>query len=122
MLDYKLKPWLIEVNHTPSFTTDTPLDRKMKKNVIHDTLQIMNISVKNRNATKSRKKMEMQKRMLTGKKVKMNSDERKKQVELAQRERDSWEREHLGGFTKIYPFDVIFFEIIVVTKKSPYFP
>ena len=26
MLDSNLKPFLLEVNHTPSFTTDTPLD------------------------------------------------------------------------------------------------
>lgn len=26
MFDSKLKPWLIEVNHAPSFGTDTPID------------------------------------------------------------------------------------------------
>ena len=26
ILDHKLKPYLLEVNHSPSFTTDTPLD------------------------------------------------------------------------------------------------
>lgn len=26
LLDYKLRPFLLEVNHSPSFTTDTPLD------------------------------------------------------------------------------------------------
>jgi tubulin polyglutamylase TTLL6/13 len=26
LIDYKLKPYLLEVNHTPSFSTDTPFD------------------------------------------------------------------------------------------------
>lgn len=48
MLDSKLKPWLIEVNHTPSFTTDTPLDYKIKYGVINDALKLIDVSVKNR--------------------------------------------------------------------------
>jgi tubulin polyglutamylase TTLL6/13 len=38
LIDEKLKPWLVEVNHAPSFSTDTPLDFKIKKDVIADTL------------------------------------------------------------------------------------
>lgn len=30
MLDSKLKPWLIECNHSPSFGIDTPLDLNIK--------------------------------------------------------------------------------------------
>lgn len=46
---YQLKPYLLEVNHTPSFTTDTPLDSLIKRNLIYDTLKLMNVTVKNRN-------------------------------------------------------------------------
>lgn len=38
MLDSDLKAYLIEVNHTPSFTTDTPLDYHIKHSLILDTL------------------------------------------------------------------------------------
>lgn len=31
MIDSDANPWVIEVNHAPSFTTDTPLDFKIKK-------------------------------------------------------------------------------------------
>ena len=34
LIDEKLKPWLIEINHAPSFSTDTPFDFKIKKDVI----------------------------------------------------------------------------------------
>ena len=30
MLDSELKPIILEVNYTPSFTTDTPLDLQIK--------------------------------------------------------------------------------------------
>ena len=38
LIDEKLKPWLIEINHAPSFATDTPFDFKIKKDVIADAL------------------------------------------------------------------------------------
>lgn len=34
LLDQHLEPFLLEVNHTPSFATDTPLDKSIKKNLI----------------------------------------------------------------------------------------
>ena len=46
ILDHKFKPWLLEINHTPSFRTDTPLDKKIKKGLIKDSLRIMNITTK----------------------------------------------------------------------------
>lgn len=71
ILDYKLKPYLLEVNHTPSFTTDTPLDCYIKKNAIRDALRLMNISVETKMETIMNRKEEMQKRVLTGIKKKL---------------------------------------------------
>ena len=48
LIDHKYKPWILEVNHTPSFTTDTPLDLGIKRKVIGDALKLMNIKVNNR--------------------------------------------------------------------------
>lgn len=44
ILDSDLKPWILEVNHSPSFSTDTPLDFKIKKNLIADTFRLLNLS------------------------------------------------------------------------------
>lgn len=44
MLDNKLKPWLIEVNHSPSFDTDTPLDLKVKSELISDVFRLLNMT------------------------------------------------------------------------------
>ncbi len=49
MLNNLAEPILLEVNHTPSFTTDTPLDHKIKFNLIKDTLKLMNINVQTKN-------------------------------------------------------------------------
>ena len=38
MLDHKLKPWMLEVNHMPSFKADTLLDYDIKHNLIKNTL------------------------------------------------------------------------------------
>lgn len=38
MLDSKGKPYLLEVNHSPSFSTDSPIDEKVKGDLIRDTI------------------------------------------------------------------------------------
>jgi tubulin polyglutamylase TTLL6/13 len=48
MIDHKLKPWLIEVNHTPSFTDDTPFDTWLKTNVVRDSLILLNLNVEHK--------------------------------------------------------------------------
>lgn len=40
MLDAKRKPYLIEVNHLPSFTTDSPLDEDIKRRLLDQTLDL----------------------------------------------------------------------------------
>lgn len=44
MIDQLLDPYVLEVNHTPSFATDTPLDYFIKFNLIKDTLTLMNVN------------------------------------------------------------------------------
>lgn len=48
MIDKKFRPWLIEVNQSPSFATDSPLDYKIKKAVLVDTFKMLNVSYKKR--------------------------------------------------------------------------
>jgi len=102
MLDSKLKPWLIEVNHLPSFTTDTPLDRKIKENVVRDALQIMNVSAESRLEYKNKRKNDLSK-LSTPKRLRMTQEEREAASEVAQKERDEWESKNHGGYEKIFP-------------------
>jgi tubulin polyglutamylase TTLL6/13 len=41
LLDAELKPWLIEVNHSPSFNIDSPLDRRLKEELIVDAVKLV---------------------------------------------------------------------------------
>ena len=43
-LDENLKPWILEVNHAPSFSTDSPLDFKIKKNLIADSIRLLGLT------------------------------------------------------------------------------
>jgi len=41
MFDHKLKPWLIEVNTSPSFTCDAPVDHDIKYALIGETMALL---------------------------------------------------------------------------------
>lgn len=43
MIDAALKPWLIEINGSPSMTANTPIDDKLKRGLIDDTLTVVNL-------------------------------------------------------------------------------
>lgn len=103
LLDEHCKPWLLEVNHTPSFTTDTPLDKKIKFKVIKDSLEIMNIAYRHRNNYFIRQRAQLQRRAVTGKLLKDTKEKREELIGTARSRRDQYETKHLNGFTKIYP-------------------
>ena len=43
MLDRKLKPWLLEINESPSFNDDTEIDKQVKSGLIEDTFRLLDI-------------------------------------------------------------------------------
>jgi tubulin polyglutamylase TTLL6/13 len=103
ILDQSLKPWLLEVNHSPSFSTDTPLDKKIKRQVIAEALELMDIHPKHRRRYIARKKIEIQQRAVLGKNTKESKEERALAYNKAARLRDKWESKHLGAYVKAYP-------------------
>ena len=44
MIDVNGKVWLLEVNHSPSFTVESPLDLEIKQGVLVDTLRLTRVS------------------------------------------------------------------------------
>ena len=59
MIDSKLKPWLIEVNHLSSFGTDSPLDKKIKFELMWDTFNLLNLSIKRKKKVSYNKNQEI---------------------------------------------------------------
>lgn len=113
-LDEKLKPWVLEVNHTPSFYTDTPLDFKIKKNLIADTVKLLNLSYTKKMKFKRQKAIEFQHRALNGK-VKVPPEEREKLKERAAKKRDIYDKKNLGDYELIFPS-----EEFTVTAMKPF--
>ena len=48
LIDKKFKPYLLEVNHAPSFNDDTEVDKHVKTELITDTLRLLNITYANK--------------------------------------------------------------------------
>ncbi len=74
-LDAQLKPWILEVNHSPSFSTDSPLDFKVKKNLVADVIHLLNLSFWKKMKYKKQKAMEFQRRAIKGK-TKVTAEEK----------------------------------------------
>ena len=103
MIDSNYVPYLLEVNHTPSFSTDSPLDWEIKKKLITDTLKILKISPKNRLKFIAKEKQEKKTRNLTGMCEKMTKEEKNEKREYLRIKKDFWEDHNSGNFKKIYP-------------------
>lgn len=66
IIDQNLKPWLLEVNHTPSFSADSDLDYKIKSNLISDTLKLVNVRKKKSKVKKNNEIIEYESKHLGG--------------------------------------------------------
>eukprot|EP00826_Nyctotherus_ovalis_P013320 TRINITY_DN13580_c0_g1_i15.p1 TRINITY_DN13580_c0_g1~~TRINITY_DN13580_c0_g1_i15.p1 ORF type:complete len:558 (+),score=82.13 TRINITY_DN13580_c0_g1_i15:156-1829(+) len=104
LLDYKLKPWVLEVNHAPSFGTDSPFDRKVKFGLIRDVVRLVNVRPEKRREYERKEQEKKDLRMYvknTGSKV--SREEREEIKKRVMEERDLFDAQNCGGFTRIYP-------------------
>lgn len=104
LIDKKFKPYLLEVNHAPSFNDDTEVDKHVKTELITDTLRLLNITYANK-----MKALEAQRKALelNNQIKKPTKDESETINQEQEEERLSYERyqlANLGDYTKIYPF------------------
>ncbi|XP_064605449.1 tubulin polyglutamylase TTLL7-like [Liolophura sinensis] len=122
IIDRKLRPWLLEINRSPSFGTDEKIDFDIKSGVIEDALRLLNIKPTDKKRNLARQKAEAQKRLLRpSKRSEMSGDlseAEKKRLSLEKRKeelkdllsrirknaaREEFENKHSGGFRRIFP-------------------
>lgn len=63
MVDEALKPWLIEVNHLPSFATDSPLDNRIKSRVVSTALSVLRTKAEDKKCYRESIKRDAQNRL-----------------------------------------------------------
>ena len=87
------QPILLEVNHSPSFCTETPLDLLIKKSLILDTLTLLNLNYEDKiNYIKSRNEQD-------------NISSSQIFKSYVKNVVVSSELESIGAYKKIYPVD-----------------
>ncbi|XP_051162102.1 tubulin polyglutamylase TTLL13-like isoform X2 [Leptopilina boulardi] len=105
LLDWKLKPFLLEVNHSPSFHTDAQLDKDVKESLLMDTFEMLNLQLCDKKKVIEEDRKRIKERLLQG----INKDPNLTTGNQIKIERDSiqiqheWEDEHMGNFRKVYP-------------------
>ena len=109
MLDHKLKPWLIEVNHTPSFKCGSPLDLRIKKGVIKDAMRLLNVNLKNKNRLVNKFRRNLQSRVRTGIRLLLSETKKLKLREKYLKKAAFYEKRNNGEYIQLYPIVIFLF-------------
>lgn len=124
IIDQHLNPYLLEVNHSPSFTMDEPIDRKVKFSVLRDTLKLLytNVNDKRRITREDRHRIRL--RSLGSKIARVNpTDDALKRSEAKRWQQNvQWEEENLGNFRMVMPCDRrsnLYASMFIISLQSP---
>ncbi|XP_045038480.2 tubulin polyglutamylase TTLL6 isoform X1 [Desmodus rotundus] len=102
LLDRKLKPWLLEVNHSPSFSTDSCLDKEVKDSLLYDTLVLINLgSCDKRKVLEEERQRGRFLQQCRSRESRIEEVKGFQALRLAKTEK--YEKENCGGFRLIYP-------------------
>lgn len=121
LLDRNLKPWLLEINRSPSFGTDEKIDWDIKSALIENTIKLLNIKISDKRRNMNAQKVEAQKRLYrTNKRPEPHDmseiEKRKAHIEKRKEElkemlarikkqvsREDFENRNMGRFRRIFP-------------------
>ncbi|XP_043466529.1 tubulin polyglutamylase TTLL13P-like [Leptopilina heterotoma] len=108
LLDWKLKPFLLEVNHSPSFHTDAQLDKDVKESLLIDTFEMLNLQLCDKKKVIEEDRKRIKERLLQGingvKDSNLTTGDQVKKIEINSIQvQQKWEDEHMGNFRQVYP-------------------
>uniref|UniRef100_A0A8D2KRS5 Tubulin tyrosine ligase like 6 n=1 Tax=Varanus komodoensis TaxID=61221 RepID=A0A8D2KRS5_VARKO len=104
LLDRKLKPWLLEVNHSPSFSTDSWLDKEVKDQLLYDTLVLINLGACDKRKVLEEEKRRGRERLLNQCRNREARAEEFKSCQAAWlQQAEKYEEINTGGYRRIYP-------------------
>jgi len=97
MLDENAKPWLLEVNHMPAFTTEFAIDKPIKTSLLGDAMKLLDLTAENKiHRSKSQRSSILDKERL--------SWEARRQLKWDHaQERTEWEILNSGSYRMLYP-------------------
>ncbi|XP_017123181.1 tubulin polyglutamylase ttll6 [Drosophila elegans] len=119
LVDWKLKPYILEVNHTPSLSADESVDMEVKRPLIRDTLNLLSTALVDKEQIIRDDRMEHRARLLRNIYNKKASaqmpgysspvrefgghDVRQACSIGALTQQIAWEESHLGNYRRIMP-------------------
>lgn len=71
LISESLKPYVLEVNSSPSFGTDSALDMEVKAGLVRDSFQLMDFTLRRKVKIIKEERKKMEKRMISGTRQKM---------------------------------------------------
>ncbi|CAG9769236.1 unnamed protein product [Ceutorhynchus assimilis] len=100
MFDKKMCPLVLEVNHSPSFHTDTPLDTEVKEALISDMFSMMNLEKCDKRRIMREDRKRIRERLLHG-----NKDKDFQVIDSSKNLTEYFKSENSnkGGFRLVYP-------------------
>ncbi|XP_017032956.1 tubulin polyglutamylase TTLL13 isoform X2 [Drosophila kikkawai] len=120
LVDWKLKPYILEVNHTPSLSTDETVDMEVKRPLIRDTLNMLSTALVDKEQIIREDRIEHRTRLLrnlynkksaaqmagpsqAGRETGGGTDLRQTYSIGSLTQQIAWEESHLGNYRRIMP-------------------
>jgi len=100
LIDENYKPYLLEINHNPSFSVAAEVDLIVKRNVLYDLFTILRINTEMKTKLLKFSVSQFNERLNTGRHIKVKDGSYK---QICIEERDKFIEANLGGFEKAYP-------------------